>query len=132
MTNPTASPSRAALTIRQIAKVWSLVSVAFLLLMFIGEALHPTTAQLPTVEEGIAMLFFPLGVCLGMILAWRREALGGTITVVSMSAFYVWMRILRGSFPRGPYFLLVAAPGCLFLASWVIARNVSRGRTGAT
>jgi len=127
MTNPTASPSRAALTIRRTAKAWSLLSIAFLLLMFIGEVLHPTTAQLPTLEEGIAMLFFPIGVCLGMILAWRREALGGTITVASIVAFYLWMLILRGYFPRGPYFLLVAAPGLLFLASWAIAERAQSG-----
>jgi hypothetical protein len=131
MTNPTAAPIRTALTIRRIAKVWSLVSIAFLLLIFIGEVLHPTATQLPTLEEGIAMVFFPVGVCLGMLLAWRREGLGGAITVVSMLAFYLWMRILRGCYPRGPYFLLVAAPGLLFLACWVIARNASRGRTGA-
>ena len=132
MKNPAASRSRADLTIRRIARIWSLVSIAFLLLIFIGEVLNPSTAQLPTLEEGIPMVFFPVGVCLGMILAWRREALGGTITVVSIVAFYLWMRILRGDFPRGPYFLLVASPGFLFLASWAIARNGSREQTSAT
>jgi hypothetical protein len=62
-----------------------------------------------------------------MILAWRWEAVGGGMTVGSMLAFYALLRVIDGRFPRGPYFALVAAPGALFLLSWVIAGAGKRG-----
>jgi hypothetical protein len=56
-----------------------------------------------------------------MVLAWRWEGLGGAITVGSLVALYILMFILDGRFPRGPFFALVAAPGALFLAAWLVS-----------
>lgn len=57
-----------------------------------------------------------------MILAWRREGPAGAVTVGSLLAFYALLRFTDGKFPKGPYFTLVAAPGALFLLSWVLSR----------
>jgi len=109
--------------IRWAAKVWSMASVGLVLLIFVGEALSPSTSDPFTPSELVGLLFFPLGTCLGMVLAWRREALGGAVTVASMVAFYGWMYLDRGDFPRGPYFLLVAAPGILFSLAALLSRS---------
>ncbi len=109
--------------IRWAAKVWSLGSVGLVLLIFVGEALSPSTSDPFTSSELIGLLFFPIGTCLGMVLAWRREALGGTMTVASIVAFYGWMYLDRGDFPRGPYFLLIAAPGILFSLAALLSRS---------
>jgi len=121
MNDSTARPDRAALAIRWIARIWSIASVGFILLMLAGEILSPHAPPPTALRDLLGLFFFPLGTCLGMILAWRWEGLGGAITVGSLLAFYVMSYIVDGRFPRGPYFLLVAAPGFLFLLSWVIA-----------
>jgi len=100
--------------LRWTAKVWSLAALGLLLVIFVGELISPTTAEGFTQSELVGLLFFPIGTCLGMVLAWRRELLGGAVTLASMVAFYIWMYLDRAFFPRGPYFLLIAAPGVLF------------------
>ena len=100
-----------------VARIWSALSIVFLLTMFIGELLVPS-APLPNFVEAVLMLFFPVGVAAGMIIAWKTELPGALVTIVSVVAFYIGVWLLRGNLPRGPYFLLVAAPGLLFLADW--------------
>jgi hypothetical protein len=118
---------RGITVIRWIARVWSVASVGFVLLMFVGSALAEgfNPAQF-AFRELVGLSFFPFGVCLGMILAWRREGLGGGMTVGSLLAFYAALRIMGGRFPGGPYFALVAAPGILFLVCWLLSRGVRK------
>jgi hypothetical protein len=99
--------------LRWIARIWSLASVAFVLLFVLGEGLGGTSK--PTVSEWIGLAFWPTAVCIGLALAWFREAVGGILATTSLVAFYVWHLLDRGTFPSGPYFLLVAWPGVLFL-----------------
>ena len=110
-----------------MARVWSVASVGFVLLMFVGSGLAEgfNPAQFAS-RDLIGLFFFPFGVCLGMIVAWRREGLGGGITVGSLLAFYATLRIMGGRFPGGPYFALVAAPGILFLVCWLLSRGVCK------
>jgi hypothetical protein len=108
---------------RWTAKVWSLATIALVLLIFVGELVSPTTSEGFAPSELVSLLFFPIGTCLGMVLAWRREALGGALTIGSMLAFYAWMYLDRGFFPRGPYFLLIAAPGLLFSLAAALSRS---------
>jgi len=118
------SKKRGVTIIRWIARLWSIASIGFVLLMFIGSGLAEgfNLAQF-AFRDLVGLLFFPCGLCLGMIVAWRREGLGGGITVGSLLAFYTTLRIADGRFPRGPYFALVAAPGILFLVCWLLSRG---------
>ena len=75
-----------------------------------------------TLHELVLFLFFPLGVGLGMIMAWRWEGLGGGITVGSLAAFYLAHRLFSPGFPRGFGFVAMALPGFLFLLCWLWAR----------
>ena len=75
----------------------------------------------------VLFVFFPIGTCAGMILGWRWEGLGGTITIGSLLAFYGALRIMDGRFPGGPFFALVAAPGLLFLFSWTLGVARTKG-----
>lgn len=129
MSDPTLEPGIVTLIVRWMARAWSIASVGFILLMFIGSGLAEgfNLAQF-TSRDWVGLFFFPFGVGLGMIVAWRREGLGGGIAVGSLLAFYAALRVMDGRFPRGPWFALVAAPGILFLMSWVLsARSPTYG-----
>jgi len=121
------SIKRGVTAIRWIARVWSIASVGFVLLMFVGSGLAEgfDPAQF-TSRDLIGLFFFPFGVCLGMIAAWRWEGLGGGIAVGSLLAFYAALRVMDGRFPRGPWFVLIAAPGFLFLVCWLLSRGIMR------
>jgi hypothetical protein len=78
----------------------------------------------------VGLLFFPVGVVLGLALAWRREALGAAVALGSLAAFYiVYGVLLQGQLPRGPWFAVFTSPALLFLASW-LSRNWGERRAG--
>ncbi|NIN68678.1 MAG: hypothetical protein GTO63_29025 [Anaerolineae bacterium] len=120
MNDQTARLSRLTRIIRWIARGWTIASIGFVLLILIGEILFPHTEASFRLRDVILFVFFPIGTFAGMILAWRWELLGGALTVASMAGFYLALRIMDDRFPRGPYFLLIAAPGFLFLSAWAM------------
>src|SRR5687767_4376575 len=69
-----------------LARLGSIASIALLVLIFWGEAFNP--AQI-TRTEWVGLLFFPIGITIGMVVAWWKEGLGSTITIGSLAAFYV-------------------------------------------
>jgi len=111
------------LVLRWMARLGSLVSLAFLLLFFFGEEMH--LSQLTTADI-LGLLFFPVGVTVGMLLGWRRETLGGAVTVLSLLAFYKVMYAASGRFPDGIWFALFALPGLLFLYCGLSRRQTTR------
>ncbi len=114
---------RIAAVARWSAKVWSVASVGFVLLFVIGELTAPSAVPLTDLRDIIALALFPFGVCLGLVMAWRWEGLGGAVAVGSLAAFYALMWVVGGKLPRGPYFALVAAPAVPFLLAWGLARR---------
>lgn len=108
------SESPRSTVVMWIARIWSVVSLGFVLLFVIGDLLNGNGAR-PTRLEWIGLALWPVGVCLGLVIAWFRARLGGAIATVCLIAFYLWSLLERGRFPGGPYFVLVAVPGFLFL-----------------
>ena len=105
--------------IRWTARAWAIATIGVVLLLSVGEGLYPATSA-----EWIGLLLYPGGICLGMILAWRKEGLGGGITVGSLVAFYALHTATAGSLPRGWAWLVLAVPGFLFLWCWRRSRSV--------
>jgi hypothetical protein len=111
MQNGSDGRHRLTLAIRWTARAWAIVSIGLILLLSIG--------QLPSNRsEWIGFVLYPAGIVAGMILAWWREGLGGTITVGSLVAFYVLHLATAGTLPKGSAWLILAAPGLLFLWCW--------------
>ncbi|MEW6131220.1 MAG: hypothetical protein AB1757_29595 [Acidobacteriota bacterium] len=122
MNYPHLHSSDIVLWLRWTARIWSVMSVVLLFLFFIGEGIQPAKI---TPKEWVGLLFFPVGVVIGLMIAWRREGLGGLITVSSLAAFYfIYEWLLSGSFPKGWAFLMFAAPGFIYLLVWWLARHV--------
>lgn len=105
--------------LRWTAKVWSIVTVLLVLGFIVGEGFNPSG-----INEWIGVLLFPIGICVGMMLAWWKEGLGGIITTGCLLLFYLVHLATAGKFPKGWAYLVFAAPGFLFLLSWRLSRNL--------
>lgn len=121
--NQSQKPTRLIFYLRWVARLGSLLSLAFLLLFFFGEEMN--FSQL-TNSEIVGLLFFPVGITVGMLLGWRWETVGGALTVLSLLAFYKVMYAASGRFPEGIWFALFALPGLLFLYCGLSRRQSTR------
>jgi hypothetical protein len=110
--------------LRWLARLWSVASTLFVLAFIVGGA----ESMRPTAMQALGLLLFPGGVVLGFVIAWRREGVGGLVTVLSLCLFFAWMFIRDGRLRIGGYFVLLAAPGFLFLGAALLQKNRSRIR----
>ena len=120
MENPTSKHQISVLALRWIARLWSVATIGLVIGFIIGERSLPSSPR-----EWLGFLFFPFGICVGMIVAWKKESLGGWITVGSLLAAYVLHFAITGTLLKGWAWLAFAAPGFLFLLSSRLARRAS-------
>ena len=109
--------------LRWIARIWSFLSVAFIL-SFVGRYLF-SSEGLGTFEPGelIIFSFFPIGVTIGMIIAWKWEGFGGILTTCCLIGFHVTALIVYGKPDFVLQIELLAAPGILFVLYWLLSRK---------
>ena len=100
-----------------LARVGSIASITLIILLFMGEAFRPSEISS---NEWAGLVFFPIGVTIGMIVAWWKEGLGSAITLLSLLAFYLVYGYLLRNHIGGWYFLAFASPGFLFLVHWLL------------
>lgn len=112
-----------AAMIELLARVGSIASITLLLLLFQAEGLHPSDVA---PREWLGLLFFPVGVIVGMVVAWWRECVGASITIGSLLAFYFVYGFLLQSHLAGWAFVVFASPGFLFLLHWLLCRGEQR------
>ena len=97
--------------LRLVARSASVICIAVILLFFIGEGINFGNVA---AKEWVGLLFFPVGVFVGLVLAWREELLGGVVTIASVVCFYlVYGLLLSGTIRQGWLFLLFLVPGVL-------------------
>ncbi len=100
--------------VRWIARISAGVMAAMILLIFVGEALadgFEPLLHLTVRELGMMIAFF--AVWLGLLLGWKWELYGGLLTICGVATFYLLDYLFSGTLPRGPYFLIFAAPSLL-------------------
>lgn len=100
-------------TIRWIARGWFVLSILFVGLFAVGEIMAGAGPG-PTLQEWLGLALWPIGVVIGLAVAWHHEEGGGFLALGCLVAFYAWSLLRSGHLPRGPFFFLVAAPGLLF------------------
>ena len=110
------------LSLRWLARGASAVSIAIILLFFIG--FHPSQVA---PRDWIGLMFFPFGVILGMLISWKRELEGSLVSLASLAGFYlIYGVMLTGRLPGGWAFVAFTAPAFLFLASWFAGKALKR------
>ena len=102
--------------LRWVARVTALVMVVFILIMFLGEGIADGFGGflVLTLRESLMMASFVI-IFLGLLLGWRWEILGGALVIGGMAVFYWLNYAFSGTLPQGPYFLIIAIPGLLYL-----------------
>jgi len=103
--------------IELLARVGSIASITLLIFLFMEEAFHPSEIS---PNEWAGLLFFPIGVMIGMIVAWWKEGLGSAVTLLSLLAFYLVYGYLLRNHIGGWVFIAFASPGFLFLLHWFL------------
>jgi hypothetical protein len=112
---------RSDTVLRWAARLVGLAVLGLYLAIFVGEGFP---RRLSAAESGQMALF--LVACLGLLLAWRWEVLGGALTLAGLALFYANEHRLTGRFPRGFGFAVAAVPAVLFLVA-ATARGRSAG-----
>ena len=110
--------------IELLARVGSIASITLLVIVFMDDALHPSKVA---PREWLGLLFFPIGITIGMVVAWWKEGIGSVLTVGSLGAFYLVYGYLMRNHIGGWVFIMFASPGFLFLLHWLM-----RGGEGRT
>ena len=98
--------------IELLARVGSIASITLLLMLFVGEGFHPSKIS---ANEWVGLLFFPLGLVIGMVIACWKEGVGSVVTVGSLIGFYFVWGYLLANHIGGWWFIVFASPGLLFL-----------------
>ena len=104
-----------------LARIGSVMSITLLVLLFQAEALHPSDIA---PKEWLGLVFFPIGIIIGLAMAWWKEGLGISITLGSLLAFYFVYGYLLEYHVGGWAFVIFASPAFLFFFHWVL-RHVS-------
>jgi hypothetical protein len=108
--------SKVIRVVRWIARGFSGLAAALILLIFVGEGLTEGFGSFLrlSMRETVMMVAF-VAMWLGLLLSWKWELSGGLLTICGVIAFYLLDYAFSGTFPRGPYFLILASPSLLFL-----------------
>ncbi|HHZ65933.1 MAG TPA: hypothetical protein EYN38_11640 [Flavobacteriales bacterium] len=105
--------------IRWTARIWSLLSLAFMLFMVGGHIFGSEPQSIIDMKDLLMLVFFPTGVLTGLFLAWKWEGTGGIATIGSIIGLYV----LRPDLILDPLIASLVAPGVLFLIYWLLSRK---------
>jgi hypothetical protein len=102
--------------LRWIARIAGIALVGIVLLFFIGEGFNPLRL---TPHEALMMALFWTAL-VGLLVGWRREGLGGALTVGSLLVFGFLEWLKTGSLRQLLPFAIIGLPGLLFLccAAW--------------
>ena len=107
--------------VRWTARVLSALLVGLVLLMFIGLSIDAgfRSPRLTGVE--IAQMIFFWTACIGMVVAWRWQVIGGALSLGGMILFFIVEFTIRGGLTKAPFLYLMLLPGILFLVDSFIS-----------
>ena len=111
-----------ALATRWAARAWSILSVINVLIAAAGGRFENQGAG-PSGQEWLGLALFPIGVLIGLAVAWFWEGLGGVVALACLVGFYALNLIRSGSLPHSPFFLFIGAPSILFIAAKLQTRR---------
>jgi hypothetical protein len=126
MDNGQVEPSASNHRLRRIARISSVVLIAFTIVMAIGHLFgtEPVEVDYDPIENILPVMMSLSVFALG--LAWRREGVGAALSLVLFVLVIILDWIIRGSFiPLQGFLVLLPVPvtALLFLYYWFQSRN---------
>jgi hypothetical protein len=112
-----------------IARISAGLIVAFSLFIVVGHSVNPQASQGATPMEAFELTFFPFGMCVGYLMAFRWPLFGGLLSLASLAIFIGLMGNPLLFFVIG----FLAIPGVLFVIYGLYLRdqrkslNISQG-----
>ncbi len=94
------------------ARISGLITVGFFSFLFLNEFTSPHGNPPVTFVEWIGILLLTLA-CVGMLIAWREELLGASISLLALLAL-----MLMVTFNQYAAVGILAIPGTLYLLDW--------------
>ena len=116
---------RIATILRWSARILSLAAFV-IVAMFLGggEEFDPGRFS---AREWAYFALFPIGVCVGLLVAWFREDLGAGLSLGCLAAQVGILLARSYGLAEAVGFLPFAVPGLLFLASHLVRRTAAAG-----
>ena len=105
---------RSARIVLLSARVIGGLLIAVVIVTFVAEALGPGRV-LPTPVEMLGLAMFPIGVCVGYVVGWKRPLAGGVVSIACLAGFVVWLLVQRDSLRALPALLVFALPAALLV-----------------
>jgi hypothetical protein len=114
------SPSFLEVGIRWAARLLATLLVGLVVVIYVGQGgFNPL--KLKAVE--LTQMIFLWTACIGMVVAWRWQVLGGALSLGGMILFFTVEVAMNGRLPRGLFLYLLLVPGILFLLSGLFRRS---------
>lgn len=110
---------------RWAARIISIILVGIFILFFIGEGNIDEFAKLTGIEI-LLMIFVPIVFTAGVVIAWRKEMLGGIVILASVLGYNLVDRINSSGFKWEIEFAFLLVPGILFILTSRMAKRQNR------
>lgn len=123
MNKPGLDPTVLRKLLLTVARITSLASLAFLFLFLVGESDSDTGPWKLDADELLLFAFFPIGLMVSLLLAWRWPRIGGALAILCMLAFYGIHHVQTDRWPVGPWFAVLAAPAVVFVLAGLLPRS---------
>jgi hypothetical protein len=101
------------------ARIMGTLIALFALMMVFAYAVNPQGSGTATTRETVMLAFFPIGMSVGYLVAWKWPLIGGIVSIVSVAVFLI---MIREAAMLGIVSFL-AIPGALFIIHGVLARQ---------
>lgn len=96
-----------------LARTTSIFSIFVILLFLVGEGFNPLNM---TANELLLSLFFPLMLLAGLVIAWKKELLGGIIAISGTVLFFIVHSLISENSPDDWLpFAIFTFPAILFI-----------------
>ena len=90
--------------------------------------IHAGNHEVGRSQGPVAFALFPVGVCVGYLIAWRREFLGAMVSAACLALLYAGGALVGERPPVVPFLWPFGGPAVLFLYHWALAPDERRRR----
>lgn len=112
--------------LRWLARLSGLAIAGGFVALAVGEMLSPQSSPPSKLTEWTGIILLTVA-CAGMLMAWRWELPGAVLSLASLAAFALMIRM-----GHHRVLFVMASPGTLYVADWLLRRYLAVAATSVT